>query len=241
MSDKNATASRAALLAVANELAAADPTLVVDDSATAWTKVTGRSGNKVYFQKRDSVAQVHLSGWGKGRAGTVEPPKANGKVEAWLDLSVEDPVAAFRELLVDLAAQPAPTAKAKEAAAPKAPKAEKAPRKPKEESASAEQSRLDAIRARAKELGLGQDVELDSSGAAKDPQAFASAVDVVARDMQGADPVETDGRLAAELASTETVIEVEESDVEAADAEEIPSLDDLEPVADVSEPAEVSA
>lgn len=187
MSDtKKTPVTRAALMTIVAEVMATLPdTLTVDDGMSAWTKISSvASGNKVYVPKREgAVKEVHISGWGKGLAGTVEPPKKIGKVEAFLDLEADDVEGNFRALINDLALQSPKAAKAKPAPAEKPVGEKPAPRRAKGD-ASAEESRVEEIKRRAAELGLGVSVELDKDGSAKDPEAFAEAVDAVARDMQ---------------------------------------------------------
>ncbi len=72
-------------------------------------------------------------------------------------------------------AQPAKAAKEK------APKEAKAPKVPKPAKGEGAKDRLEQIRLRAEELGLGADVKTDDDGEAVDPEAFAAAVDAVAQ------------------------------------------------------------
>lgn len=158
-------------IAVLENVAAANPGKLTYEDKSGWTKVTNESSKgRVYIQLRDDVREVHLSGWGKGFEGTVEPPKANGKVEAWLDLSSPDAINNLETILNALARQEAP--------AP-APKKERAvSQKPaKAKSVTNDEDRVAAIRARAAELGIGEKLETDVDGEAVDPVAFEAAVD----------------------------------------------------------------
>lgn len=139
-------------------LASAGDALSVEEK-TGWTKVTSKaSGNKVYIQNREDVREVHLSGFGGGLAGTVPPPRKNGKVEAHLDMSGDDPYAALAAVLGELAGQ---QAAAKPAPAPKAPKEPKA--KP-----VSDDERVARIKERVTALGLDGEKEPEQPEVALD-------------------------------------------------------------------------
>ncbi len=150
------------------------PDALKTEEKSGFTKVESvATGNKVYVQRRDDVREVHLSGFGAGRVGTVEPPRKNGKVQAWLDVNSADPYAVLEEVLVELATQQAAD---KPAAAPKAPRESKAD-KPKvaKADATSDADRVSRIKARVAALNLDGD-------AAPVPAVDAPADDAVVAD-----------------------------------------------------------
>jgi len=162
---------RTDVMAVLENVMATNPGKLTYDDKSGWIKVTNESSKcHVYIQRRDDVREVHLSGWGKGFEGTVEPPKANGKVEAWLDMSSPDAINNVEAVFSALASQEAPAA---------APKKERAvSQKPaKVKSVTNDEDRVAAIRARAAELGIGDRLDGNAEGDAVDPVAFEAAVD----------------------------------------------------------------
>lgn len=174
MSEKSkSTIDRAKALEVFERVDAANPGKLAREDKTGWIKVTSNaSKNRVYIQNRDDVREVHLSGWGKDYPGTVAPPKANGKVQAHIDMD-GDALATLEAALTELANQVATEpAKKEKSAAPKAEKAPKAAKKP-----ATDQDRVQRIKERAAALGLDKKLEEDQDGEAVDPAGLEAAVD----------------------------------------------------------------
>lgn len=168
---KKPTIDRAEAISVFEQVDAANPGKLTREDKSGWIKVTSAaSKNRVYIQNREDVREIHLSGWGKDLPGTVEPPKANGKVQAHVDME-GDALATLKSVLEALAEQVAtePSKKEKAEAAPKAPKEKKKP--------PSDADRVERIKKRAAELGLNKKLEVDEDGQAADPAAFEEAVE----------------------------------------------------------------